>query len=203
MAVTQPLGSERREYFRINDEVALQFRLVDKDEKSRRQEKRLAGHLDPSVVASCFANTSRQMKHSLERFRRDEPDIASYLDAMNTKVDLLVRLLLSSHSDLPDHPSHDVNISASGLAFRSKQSLEAGQLLELSIMFFPSLLYLNTFGRVLRCDAADVEQTQFPFATAIEFEFVDEAERELVIRHVLQKESEMLREARAEPVSNS
>jgi hypothetical protein len=174
---------------------------VTEEDVAARREKRVTGQLYPTFIASSFANTTRQMKHAIEKFRRDQPDVASYLDAMNTKMDLLVGLLLTSHANMPDHPSHDVNVSASGSAFRTLTQLDEDQLLELSLMFFPSFLYMTTYGTVLRSKPASSEREDFPFETAIEFEFVDESEQELLIRHVLQKESELLREARAEPVS--
>ena len=111
-----------------------------------RREKRDIGELAPAFVASSFANTNRQMKYAIEKFRRDKPDVASHLDAMNSKMDLLVRMLLTSQANMPDHPSHDVNISASGLAFRTKELLPKSALVELSLLFFPSFLYLNTYG---------------------------------------------------------
>ena len=203
MPVTAPLGSERREYFRINDEVALKYRLVDEDDMQRALAQRSAGDLDPNAIASSFANTSRQMKHAIERFRRELPDVAGYLDSMNTKLDLLVRMLLINSSELPDHPTHDVNISASGIAFRTDRELDSGQLLELRVMFFPSFLYMTSFARVLRSIRNDDDSDALPFTVAVEFCFANESDRELLIRHVLQKESELLREARAEPVSGS
>ena len=58
-------------------------------------------------------------------------------------------------------------------------------------------------GVVLRSERGSDGSPKFPFDTAIEFRFVDEVEQELIIRHVLQKESELLRGARAEPVSQN
>lgn len=193
-------AADRREFFRINDQVALNFRVIDRGEIDGAIEKREDGYLDVNTMASSFAHTNLDMKHAMEKCRRDLPEVATYLDGLNAKVDLLIRLLVATGSELPDHPTHDVNLSASGLSVKVTQEFVEGSALEIKLLFFPSLLYVVTFGLVVRCSASD-EVEGFPFELAVEFSHLEDSDKELLIRHILQKESAMLREARDGPVS--
>ncbi len=198
---TSTKAADRREYFRINDEVALNYRVIERSEIDGAMEKRREGHLDVNALASSFANTNLDMRHALEKCRRDLPDVATYLDGLNTKVDLLIRLLLATGSELPDHPTHDVNLSASGLSFKVTREVIAGSILEIKLLFFPTFLYIVTFGHVVRCSTSD-EIEEFPYELAVEFSHLEDSDKELLIRHILQRESAMLREVRGGPVSS-
>ena len=193
-------ADDRREYFRINDQVALKFRVVERSEVDSAIEKREDGHVDVNVMASSFANTNLDMKHAIEKCRRDLPDVATYLDGLNAKVDLLIRLLVASGSELPDHPTDDVNLSASGLSVKVTKEVAEGSFLEIKLLFFPSFLYVVTFGHAVRCSASD-EVAGFPYELAVEFSHLEDSDKELLIRHILQRESAMLREVRDGPVS--
>ena len=198
---TNANAADRREYFRINDHVALKYRVIERAEIDGAKSKRQEGFPDINSMASSLANTNLDMKHSMEKCRRDLPEVASYLEGLNNKVDLLIRLLVANGSELPDHPTHDISLSASGLRFKTKQEVAKCSILEVQLLFFPSLLYVVTFGEVIRC-AASHEVEGFPYELAVEFSHLEDIDRELLIRHILQKESAMLREARGESVSS-
>ena len=193
-------AADRREYFRINDQVALKYRVIEYSEIDGAIARRQEGFADVNAMASSFASTNLEMKHAIEKCRRDLPDVATFLDGLNGKLDLLIRLLVASGSELPDHPTHDVNLSASGVSFKVTREIPEDSLLEIKLLFFPSFLHIMIFGHVVRCRAND-EVEGFPFELAVEFSHLEESDRELLIRHILQKESAMLREARSEPIS--
>lgn len=196
---TTAKSADRREYFRIDDQVALKYRVVERSVIDNATAKRQEGFVDVNSMASSFANTNLDMKHAMEKCRRDLPEVATYLEGLNTKMDLLIRVLVASGSELPDHPTHEVNLSASGLSFKVKQQVPQDSMLEVKLLFFPSFLYVVTFAEVIRCRPSDV--AEFPFELAVAFSYLDDSDRELLIRHILQRESALLREARGEPVS--
>ena len=192
---TSTNADDRREYFRINDEVALKYRVIERSEIDDLVAKRREGHLDVNAMASAFATTGFDMKHAMEKCRRDLPEVATYLEGLNNKIDLLIRLLMASGSQLPDHPTHDVNLSASGLSFKGTLDVPRETIVEVKLLFFPSFLFVVSYGHVVRCSASK-EIDGFPYELAVEFSHLEDNDRELLIRHILQKESAMLREAR-------
>jgi len=187
--------SDRRSFFRVHDRVALRVRALDEEALAGVIEAKEAEARSPDSLASAFAAANVQMKHGIDKCKRDFPEVAACLEGLNAKVDLLVRMLVANDNDLPDRPTHRINLSASGLSYRSWEPLQAGTPLELKVLFFPSFLFLHVFGRVVRCHD-EGEDPEGRHQIAVEFTHIGEDDRELLIRHVLQRESAILREAR-------
>ena len=70
---------ERRRYFRVDDEVALTYRVLTEEQLTAALSRLRVGYPDKLSLASAFASTSGQMRLALDRVRKDSPDIASYL----------------------------------------------------------------------------------------------------------------------------
>jgi hypothetical protein len=108
---------------------------------------------------------------------------------------------MASGGELPGHPTHCINVSASGLNFRCEQAFAVGTLLELRLLLFPSFTRMLVYASVVR--SLELPGELPPYDIGVEFAHIEENDRELLIKHVLQKESALLRQARGEPVSIS
>lgn len=186
--------AERRDYFRVDDRVSLAYRPIADHELAGALERLEAGYPDKLSLASAFAANSTQMRQSMESIRRDSSDVAAYLEGLNKKLDLLVQLLAVSDNDLCERPTHAISLSASGLSFATKTALDVGQLLEIKLLMFPSYHCVVAFGSVVHC----LRQRAFPggHRIGVEFNHIRENDRDLIVRHVTQKQSAVLREAR-------
>ena len=74
--------TERREYFRIDDEIALDYRLIKQAEVESLVERIHARFPDRFTVGSTFAATSRQMAQAMHKAQAQSPDLARCLQAM-------------------------------------------------------------------------------------------------------------------------
>ncbi len=190
-------AADRRRYFRIEDHILLEYRLL---ESSQREEiiKTLRDD-NPSrhLIASSFANTSQQMQYVLHTVQEREPEIALYLQTLNEKLDLLARQLAMETTEFKDRTPRRVDISAAGLGFDAPDLMEADQLMDIRMLLFPSLDYVRALGRVVRCSGEAFEVQGWPaFRIAVDFDFVRDDDRELLVQHVIRKESSQLREER-------
>ena len=195
MHMTHAEPTDRREYFRINDEISLRYRILAEKEFANVVASRREGQPDLISATSDMINLTISMKRSLDRCRLQFPELAGYLEGLNQKVDLLTKLLALESSGLPDHPTHDVNISGGGLCIRTAEPIAANTLLELKLLFFPSLVCLGAFGRVVRSTPRE-DQDSTAFDVAVDFVYINDDDRDLVVRHVLQRESKLLQSAR-------
>ena len=186
-------ADDRRRYFRIDDDVSLRVREVKPGELDAAVSRMQLGLPDRIGLASTFSSSSHQMRHTLEKFRREQPDLASYLEELNDKLDLLIQLLAVHENDMPDQPTHHVQLSASGIAFRSDEGLAVGTLLEITLLLFPSFTCMRMFGTVVNCQPAPEGAGD---QIGVDFSHIRESDRELIIRHVVQRQSTLLREAR-------
>jgi c-di-GMP-binding flagellar brake protein YcgR len=187
--------AERRTFFRVDDSVSLSYHQVSEkemDERMDRVEMELEGNF---TVMSSIASINQNMAGIMHRIEGDEPDIAEYLKAINTKIEILGRALLSKDSDLVEQPAQPVNLSASGMAFYSSEPLEKGALLELRLLLMPSFTGIITFGEVVGSDSVD-DAEGYSFFIRLNFIHMRENDRDLLIRHVIKRQGEYLRKRR-------
>lgn len=192
------MTDERREYFRIDDEVVLEYRLINEDEVEPLVERIQARVPDRFTAASSFAATSRQMAHLMHKVQSQSPELARCLQAIDQKLNLLAQLFVTEEIDIEEHPTQEVNLSAGGIAFRSQQEIATGRLLEMRIVLFPSLIGVLNISRVIHCERVNDGNRQFPWQIAATYEHLRESDRELLVRHVMNKETRRLRSERGE-----
>lgn len=192
------MSDERREYFRIEDEIALDYRLIREDEVDRLVERMRSHLVDRFTAASSFAATSRQMAHAIHKVQGDSPELARCLQALDNKLNMIAQLFVSEEMNIDEQPTREVTLSAGGVAFCAQHEIGVGSLMELRMVLFPSLVGILTISRVVYCERIDDSNTRFPWRIAVEYEHLRETDRELLVRHIMAKETEQLRAQRSE-----
>ena len=192
------MSDERREYFRIDDEVALDYRLIDSDEVDRLLEKIRSQLVDRFTAASSFTATTRQMMNLIHKVQAQSPELARCLQAIDQKLNMIAQLFVSEEIKENKQDTREVNLSAGGVAFRAQHEIPVGSLLELRMVLFPSLVGILTISRVIHCERLNDSNSQFPWQLAVEYEHLKETDRELLVRHIMARETEQLRSQRTE-----
>ncbi len=185
---------ERRNFFRIDDSVSMSYQKIQPEELSDRMNNtKVEGNF---TVMSSLASINQNMSGVLHRIEDEDQDVAAYLKAINNKIDIIGRALLSCDSELTEQPAQPVNLSASGLAFYTSEPVEVGIALELRLLLMPSFTGIIIFGEVVGCDRVDEPVDGFDHFTRINFTHMQEKDRDLLIRHVIKRQSEVLRKHR-------
>ncbi len=184
-------GVERREYFRIDDQVYLEFRPVGAGElESLAHRTGEAGDLC-SLVLQLSAMAS-QASNLLAIIRKEQPEIGHYLGLLDRKIELVASAVVGANlRDLT--PNRLVNLSAGGIAFDIESPLQDGMSLALKLVCFPSRLCISTLGRVVYCRPGDSEGQ---WRVGIAFTDLDNTARDALVRHTLERQSAQLRERR-------
>jgi hypothetical protein len=190
------MSDERREYFRIADEIALDYCLLTQQEMEQLQEKIQSDLPDRFTAASSFAATSRRMAHVLHKAQNESPEMARCLQLLDQKLNNLAQLFLADEFDIANQPQQQVNISAGGLAFRARNDIPTGSLLELRMVLFPSLVGILAGGRVVHNERVQDGNLRLPWHVAVNYECMRESDRELLVRHIMSKETRQLRKNR-------
>ena len=188
-------GAERRHYFRIEDEVHLEYRRLSDAEYATIQAMPEAEREGSCSLVAQLRGLTTQANNLLVNIRKNQPDIAQYLALMDKKMELISRQLAGQQSQSlqADTP---VNISAGGIGFPCAEALEPGTPLELSITFLPSMLCIRAYGRSAHCDDHHSTDPARPYCIGVEFTLISEMEQDALMRHILARQSEMLRRAR-------
>ncbi len=191
------MSDERREYFRIADEIALDYRLISDDEADRLVEKIQSRQVDRFTAASSFAATTRQMTHVMHKVQSESAELARCLQAIDQKLNMVAQLFVTEEMELNEQPTREVNLSAGGVAFRAQHEIGMDSLLELRMVLFPSLVGILTVSRVIHCERINDDNRQFPWQIAVVYEHLRESDREHLVRHIMARETQQLRGERS------
>jgi len=182
--------NERREYFRIKDQVYLTATIIDEDEYNSAPET--LRHLDNSSfsLSADFATLNNNINPILNNIKQIHPDIAEYVEFLNTKIDNLSQILLCKESAFDENKLLTVNISASGLMFETEQALELKQTLKLELILLPEKIGIIIFGHVIKVtDCKGLNKN-----ISVQFEHLRDEDHELMIKHNLNKQMCDIRE---------
>ena len=191
------LGDDRRNFFRVDDTIRLSLAQVPEDEFEERLERLDHDRAGNFTVMSSLAAITAQMTIGLRRIENRDPDLAAYLRAIDQKIEVIGRAFITEESDDIAKHAVPVNLSAGGMCVGSKEAFEPGSHVEIRMLLFPSFTGLMIYGTVIdscmpSADAgADVQQ--FEQIVRVEFTHIREQDRELLIRHLLRRQSDQLR----------
>lgn len=187
---------ERREYFRIDDDVLLSVQLIDQDDVTRIADCIADRIPDRFTVAANFAVNSRAMGRLLQSFTSSSPDAARYMRLMDQKVNQLARLFVLEEVERGEYPKLNVNLSAGGIVFPSNIEYAKGQLVELRLVLYPEMTGILTVSRVVYCERLATTPGDFPWQVAVEYVHIRESDRDLLCSHIMSRETELLRRQR-------
>lgn len=179
---------DRREYYRIEDLIALEITpLSDADAASGEvlQDASPLFNLLSELHLSEF-----ESQHLLRQISERDRTLSSYLKTLNKRVDLLSQIVaqtvLGKIGEL-----QPVKLSEGGIEFYQAQTLPVGAHLSLKLVLMPQALGLLLRARVVSCHA---EEDGYVIDT--EFEALNDTQRQLLARYILQKQAQARRLAR-------
>ncbi|KRW68176.1 MULTISPECIES: PilZ domain-containing protein [Stutzerimonas stutzeri subgroup] len=170
---------ERREYYRIEDRVALEIIPGNQDQDSCAE---------PLPPLFCLLGELHQLdfeaQHLLRQIAESNRTLANYLKVQNKRIELLGQALAQDLLKDQGAPQ-PVVLSEGGISFASDKPLNNGEVLTLKLVLLPQGLGLLLAARVIYC--TPMEDGQFDIGT--EFEALTDAQRQLLARHILQKQA--------------
>ena len=189
-------GQDRRNYFRIDDTVRMSLRRVQPEEleaRLDRLEHDLAGNF---TVLSSLAAITAQMTSGLRRIENRDSDLAAYLRAIDQKIEVIGRAFIATEPELVAEAAVPVNLSAGGMCAGVEEHYGPGTDIEIRMLLFPSFTGLMIYGTVVECAPAEVDHPsdRYQEVARIEFTHIREQDRELLIRHLLRRQSDQLRD---------
>ncbi len=180
---------ERRGFFRIDDDVALSYRLVPSSVVSEEASPLRMGEGFPASLANELEKMREVSRIHFRHVEKDLPEVARYLAHLDNKIDLLAQHIVMDSDDLFVKSTQAVNISGSGISFIVDGVLNAGDYIELRFVLKPSLANIRTYSKVISCQPDNGQ-----FRVAVEFTYLSDDDRDLLIRHVVKKQMNDIRE---------
>jgi hypothetical protein len=180
---------ERREYYRIEDSVALEINLLSGpdavDEHAHRGTSALFDLLSELHISEF------ESQHLLRQLDERDRTLNSFLKALSRRIDLLGQVVAQTVLGKLGKPQK-VIMSEGGLQFESAQPYPAGTLLGIKMVLMPQASGMMLRARVTHCDALSIGD----FDVGTEFIDLPDAQRQLLARHILQRQAQQRRLAR-------
>ncbi len=181
---------ERRRFFRIDDNIFLDHQAISDDEYKSAANFSDKTYSNAFSLTADFANLNNEFHPILNNIKQSNPELAQYLELLNSKIDALGRHLFENESNLQARETTHVNLSATGIAFETTEPYKDGQALSIQLVLLPEEIGIQVYGRVINKKTPD-NNTQL---TCIDFEYIREEDQELIIKHNLSKQMKILRE---------
>ncbi|NKN34573.1 PilZ domain-containing protein [Marichromatium bheemlicum] len=164
---------ERRRFFRIDDTVGLQLTPIAAADEAQM----IAEFSERSADVGLLNELHAIRDQALPQRRKLEykfPTVAAYTRVLERQIEMLAIAFESRQQNivLKQHP---VNLSAQGMSLVLDPPPPPGGLLEIQLQLYPEHNRIFTLGRVLKRDTGP---------TAIEFEYLREADCEAIVRHI-------------------
>lgn len=198
--VSRSLQDERRRFFRIDDELVFFYQKIDEETAQRMT----AGSHDILGNASLMAALdvlSQESSLLMRRIERNQPDIADYLKVLENKIELLVRAFMMQGMNWSQQEPRNVNLSASGIAFECTEAMVPGEFLEIKMLLASSMSLIVVVGRVVHCTTHQRDDGTPAYTIAVDYYNMHEQDREFLIKHVVKRQLQQLRQHKAQQES--
>ncbi|MCU7795702.1 MAG: PilZ domain-containing protein [Candidatus Thiodiazotropha sp. (ex Semelilucina semeliformis)] len=188
------MTDERREFFRIDDAIQVSYSVIQAADLPASIDDRLQD--DRFSVMTRMQAISQHLSAPLHRIEQRDPDVADYLKALDEKINLLGQSFLAEENELLGQPSRSVNLSAGGLAMDIVEPLAMGDMVEIKLLLLPSYTGVLAYGEVVGVDTSPEGDPSYPHHVRINFTLIRNSDQDALIRHIMRRQGEMLRQRR-------
>lgn len=186
------MSAERRDYFRIECPAIVSMKAVETADEAEKIRHFVAGNASTFSLAADFTAKTQEGESLFKRIAAISPDVAQYLSGLEHRLQLMATVLVKSEVAESDGQLYNIDLSGNGLAVQTRHAFPLETLVELRLVLLPKYTGLDILARVKRTRPIGEGLTFM----GMRFEQIREADHELVIRHVVQKQAEALRAAK-------
>ncbi len=194
-------STERRRYFRVDDEVILAWRILTDHEKEKRMQQFSKGEMEYPDPTRLYLTLESDITAIIQNLNPKQPEIASVLKMLNRKINLVARgaPMNASRGSLLEETPQQVNISACGIGFMVEEELKKGQHIQIEMVLMPEKIYILSYGTVIACEhISHSKKNDKPYRINVDFAAMREDDMDRLIQHIMQKELEMIRSRKKE-----
>ncbi|NIF18657.1 PilZ domain-containing protein [Pantoea sp. Cy-639] len=179
---------DRREYYRIEDRIALQISPLSAAEALETELLQ-----DDSPLFNLLSElhlSDFESQHLLRQLSEKDRTLAAFLRAQNKRLDLLSSVVAYTLIGEIGAPI-PVIISEGGIEFAQAQQIAPGTRVKVKMVLMPRAHGLLLRGRVTHCDP----RPGGDYEVGTEFTDMTDAQRQLLARYILQRQQQQRRQA--------
>lgn len=176
---------ERRQYFRVEDQLYFDYRIIKNGEVYAEQEviEELLGRSTKPYqeITNYYQDLNNQLIELEQNFSSKEPELANYLNVLNMKLDSIIRHMMVGKKNL----LRKVNLSIGGMSFRTKERIEEKTMMKIVIYTQPQIIPIVLDAVVIYSQYQQPHQ----YRTAVQFVTLSEEHEELLTQHIILAQS--------------
>lgn len=185
-----------RTHLRVDSFLVFSYKRI-KDETYLAKRKQYTQQMRADSESYVFM-PSRVMTEETEVQTNIPPEVIHEIHSIHRKLDFIIKLLgPSDEENIFKKEPEEVNISGSGMRFRTPEPLRAGEYVEVKLVLpIASGVIIELIGQVVRCISSPLEacsDVHRQHETAMTFVAINEDDREFIIRYVFKRQRELLR----------
>ncbi len=184
------MQEERRRYYRIEDSVLLQVRIVKTGELEKKLEDFKLNRHQFSIHSGFNLDMDEQLT-DLATIQEKIPELARYLDRLQRQVDRLTEAILPDETKLQQQ-QQNVSLSAQGISFFTDDEFKPVDVAELKLQLIPSSRQLLIYSRVVLVEDNEDGIEVGKCRVSLDFEHIHDSDRELLIKHVHNRQLQVL-----------
>ena len=182
--------TERRQFFRVEDEVYMSWRPVSDHERLRiAQEIRIGIKSAGQLLHDLESN--EELRALRIAVTQTDSAVADYLRVIEDKLVALTRIVAGGQMLGGEMSYCSVSLSGGGIAFSVSEPPVVGSEFEISLTLPPRNHGIRALARV-----AEVIEESGGYRIATEFTVIDGTDRDLIVSRVLARQAESLRATR-------
>jgi hypothetical protein len=191
-------GPENRRSFRVSESVYIRYEIISDDEFRDGLEHRNYRLGNGESAQTRLVDIEARLSEVMFRMGGEAELVGKCLTLLNDKINVVVQEmpgLRKTRAALASSVPKICDVGADGIVFPSDRELQPDTKLAVQMLLAADNRYVETFCRVIR--VTDPPQGNDPVATpygiAVEFHGMKGAQREVLIQHMFNRESETLR----------
>jgi hypothetical protein len=187
-------GADRREFFRINDTVVIDYKAIA-DADIDRVAKRIAQSADDddNNDKAKLKVLQNSLNHLIDQVNYDNREIARALRLMDEKINILAESVQRQTHPINPDELIEANLSGGGLAFMTPEAIDTRSHIELHLKLLPTGSTIHAMASVISCDRLLTADPARPYHLRLVFTHMDEQDRNLLVKHTLNRQAEVLR----------
>ncbi|PIP81257.1 MAG: hypothetical protein COW84_00825 [Gammaproteobacteria bacterium CG22_combo_CG10-13_8_21_14_all_40_8] len=180
------MTSERREFYRIEDEIVVNFSHVNPHSTLPNLDE-LEKQLPVSFqLIQELQGIKWEAKQSLQPIDK-KPEVQSYLSKLDKRIQLAGEIAMRQY--LSEHAARRaVSISGNGLRVVVDSPLKMDSLVMVELILPESIAAILCYAKVVKCTPLEQQ-----YDLVVTFERIREVDRDAIIGHIMRQESKILR----------
>ena len=191
-------GQENRRSFRISESVYIKYeRITDEEFHDGLEHRKIRLGQDDGAQA-MLVDIEARLGEAMYMMGGESDHVGKAMTLLNDKLNVVIEQLpglRQTKASLANSDPVDCDVGADGMVFPSKEQLSVGTKLHLQFLLSSDNRFVETFCQVVRITETPHgnDAGALPHGIAVEFIGMKQAQREILIQHMFNRESETLR----------